>query len=39
MQRKHGQHAAGFSFLGAIRVVVTQITRSARAGVVDVLNA
>ena len=39
MQSKHGQHAAGFSFLGAIGVVATQITGSAPAGVVDVLNA
>src|SRR5258705_9768365 len=36
---KHGQHAAGFSFLGAVGVVATQITGGARAGVVDVLNA
>ena len=39
MQPKHCQHAAGFSFFGAIGVVATQITGSARAGGVDVLNA
>ena len=39
MQPKHGQHPPGFSFFGAIGVVATQITGSARAGVVDVLNA
>ena len=39
MQSNHGQHAAGFSFLGAVGVVATQLTGGARAGVVDVLNA
>jgi hypothetical protein len=39
VEPKHGQHAAGFSFFGAIGVVATQITGSARAGVVDVLDA
>ena len=39
MQPKHGQHAAGFSFFGAVGIVATQITGSARAGGVDVLNA
>jgi len=39
MERKHGHHAAGFSFFGAIGIVATQITRSAHAGVVYVLNA
>ena len=38
-EAKHGQHAAGFSFFGAIGVVETQVTGSARAGVVDVLKA
>ena len=38
MQPNHGQHAAGFSFFGAVGVVATQMTGSARAGVVDVLN-
>ena len=39
IESNHGQHTAGFSFLGAVGVVATQITGSARAGVVDVLNA
>ena len=39
IESNHGQHAAGFSFFGAVGVVATQITGSARAGVVDVLNA
>jgi hypothetical protein len=39
MQPKHGQHPAGFSFLGAVGVVATQITGGARAGVVDLPNA
>jgi hypothetical protein len=39
MQPKRGYHTAGFSFLGAVGVVATQIRGSARAGVVDVLNA
>ena len=39
MQPNHGQHAAGFSFFGAVGVVATQITGGAHAGVVDVLNA
>ena len=38
VEPKHGQHAAGFSFFGAVGVVATQITGSARAGVVDLLN-
>ena len=38
-QPNHGQHAAGFSFFGAIGVVATQITGSAYAGVVDVFYA
>jgi hypothetical protein len=38
MQSKHGEHAAGFSFFGAIGVVTTQITSSADAGVVDLAN-
>ena len=37
VQSKHGQHTTGFSFFGAIGVVATQITGSARPGVVDVL--
>src|SRR2546430_5244516 len=39
MQPNHSQHAAGFSFLGAVGVVATQVTGSACAGVVDMLNA
>ena len=39
MQPNRGQHAAGFSFFGAIGVVAGQITGSARAGVVEALNA
>ena len=38
IETKHCQHPAGFSFLGAVGVVPSQITRCARAGVVDVLN-
>ena len=39
MQSNHGQHPPGLSFLSAVGVIATQITGSARAGVVDVLNA
>ena len=39
MKSNHGQHPPGFSLLGAVGVVASQITGSARAGVVDVLNA
>src|SRR6266566_2367606 len=39
MQPKYGQHAAGFSFFGAIGVVAGQVAGRAHAGVVDVLNA
>jgi hypothetical protein len=35
MQSKYGQHAAGFSFLGAIGVVAIKIAGGAGAGVVD----
>jgi hypothetical protein len=38
IQSKDSEHAAGFSFFGAVGVVATQITGSARAGVMDVLN-
>ena len=39
MQPKHGQHAAGFSFFGAIGVVAMKIAGGADARVVDLLNA
>ena len=39
MQRNYGQHAAGFSFFGAIGVVATQVAGGADSGVVEVLNA
>ena len=39
IQPKHGKHAAGFSFLGTVGVVPTQITGGARAAVVHLLNA
>src|SRR6476646_10380726 len=39
MKSNHGQHPPGFSLVGAVGVVASQITGSARAGVVDVLNA
>ena len=37
IQFDYGQHTAGFSFFGAVGVVATWITGSARAGVVNVL--
>ena len=39
MQPNHGQHAAGFSFFGAVGVVATQITGGAYAGVMDLFYA
>ena len=39
MQSNHGQHAAGFSFFGAVGVVATQITSGAYAGVMDLFYA
>src|SRR5262249_33294823 len=38
IERKHGQHAAGFSFLGPVGIVTFQIAGRAGAGVMDVLN-
>ena len=39
MQPNHGQHAAGFSFFGAVGVVATQIAGGAYAGVMDLFYA
>jgi hypothetical protein len=39
MHPNYGQHATGFSFLGAVGVVASQITGRARVGVVDLVNA
>ena len=39
MKSKHGKHAAGFSFLGAIGIVAVQIAGGADAGVVDFFNS
>ena len=39
MQPKHGQHAAGFSFFGAIGIVAMKIADGADVRVVDLLNA
>lgn len=39
IESKHGQHTAGFSFFGAIGIVVMKIAGGADAAVVDFFNA